>query len=161
MYYDCIFRRVPLGLKLRQDLKITGFNKSEFQKQCLGEDAVQSGDFIIKVNRRDVRDVRSLSELKLNPPIRIRFLRAKKRVKKSIEKDRVVLYVPIMTSPLGLRLGKGGRIVGFNEDWQRHRVRDYVNVDDIVRSVRVLVFEFSLSIECIDISRKSLELQRT
>ena len=135
MYYDCIFRRVPLGLKLRQDLKITGFNKSEFQKQCLGADAIKSGDFIVKVNRRAVRDVRSLSSLKLTPPIRIRFLRAKKRLKKIIEENRVVLYVPIMTSPLGLCLGKDGRIVGFNKDWQRHRVRDYVNVDDIVLGI--------------------------
>ena len=92
---------------------------------------------MINVNQRAVRNARSLFQLKLTPPIRIRFVRTKKKIKNTCfrEQDRVVLYVPIMNTPLGFSLDDNGRIVGFNEDWQRRRVRHYINVDDVVLSV--------------------------
>ena len=123
--FDCVFRRIPLGLKLQQDLKVIGFNTCDFQKQCLGNDVIRVGDFVINVNQRAVRNARSLFQLKLTPPIRIRFVRTKKKIKNTCfrEQDRVVLYVPIMNTPLGFSLDDNGRIVGFNEDWQRRRVR--------------------------------------
>ena len=112
--FDCLFRRLPLGLRLNQNnLRVIGFNQELYEKQFLGKNVIRVGDVIVSVDNVTVRNAKELSK-QIRTPLRIRFVRTNKsKIPKSyymISPDRVVFFVPMMTSPLGLRLGKDGCI---------------------------------------------------
>jgi len=99
-----------LGLRLNQNnLRVIGFNQELYKKQFLGKNVIRVGDVIVSVDNVTVRNAKELSK-QIRTPLRIRFVRTNKnKIPKSyymISPDRVVFFVPMMTSPLGLRLGR-------------------------------------------------------